>query len=312
MALDILPRTLQRWKKNLVDLRCGPLVHARKLSSEEASRVVALACSEEFYDLAPARVVAKLADQGTYLASESSFYRLLRKQGLLAHRSRAKAPERRVPVETIARKPNEVWAWDITNLRSYTPGFFYKLYMFEDLYSRKIVGWDVLETMTDGDAVPVFKQALAAENINGKDLRVHADNGGPMRGTNMLYTLLGLGVRPSFSRPSVSNDNPHIESLFRTMKYSATYPTKPFASMEAARRWVGDFVAWYNASMHSALNYVTPDQRHRGEDEAILKKRRELYLAAQKRTPLRWSKAPRLWAQPALAKLSPYGTRMAS
>jgi putative transposase len=310
VAIDLSVRTLQRWKKNSEDRRQGPIEHPRKLSPEEASQVISIACSEDFYDLAPPRLVAKLADQGTYLASESTFYRLLRKQNLLTHRSRAKMPEKRVKVETVATKPNEVWVWDITNLKSLTPSYHYKLYMIEDLFSRKIIGWDVLESETDGDAVPVLKRALLAEGISGVDLRFHADNGNPMRGTHMLWTILGLGIRPSFSRPSVSNDNPHIESLFRTMKYSPAYPTKPFASLEFAKKWVKDFVAWYNSSMHSGLSYVTPDQRHQGLDEAILAKRRKVYQSAQQKNPIRWTTKPRAWPQPVLAKLNPYGTRM--
>jgi transposase InsO family protein len=205
---------------------------------------------------------------------------------------------------------NKVWVWDITNLRSYTAGFFYKLFLFEDLYSRKIVGWDVLETCCDGDAIPILNKALVEEGITGEQLRVHSDNGTPMRGVNMLSTLLGMGIRPSFSRPNVSNDNAHVEALFRTMKYAPMYPTKPFASLSSARSWVDAFVHWYNSSMHSSLNYVTPNQRHAGQDKEILTKRRKVYIDAWKRNPIRWARTPRTWDQPKLAKLNPYGTRM--
>lgn len=173
------------------------------------------------------------------------------------------------------------------------------------------MGWDVLETELDGDAAPVLNAALASEKINGNNLRVHADNGNPMRGAHMLTTLLGLGIRPSFSRPSVSNDNPHVESLFRIMKYTAAYPTKPFMSLEHAKAWVKGFVEWYNNHMHSGLGYVTPNQRHQGQDEAIRVKRRNIYLNAQKENPIRWSKKPHSWPAPPLAHLNPNGTRMA-
>lgn len=305
-------RTLQRWRKGLIDQRCGPKNHARRLSLVEREKVVSISCSEDYFDLAPALIVAKLADQGKYVASESTFYRLLRKQCLLKHRSRAKKPIHRAKVETVALRPNQVWCWDITNLRSRTSGFFYKLYLFEDLYSRKIVGWDVLESEFDGDAVPIFNQALINERINGVGLRVHADNGNPMRGSNMVTTLLSLGVRPSFSRPSVSNDNAYIESLFKTMKYTPMYPTKPFASLKHAKQWVSEFTDWYNNHMHSRLSYVTPNQRHKGEDEAILEKRRLVYNEARNKNPHRWSSSSRSWPQPKLAKLNPYGTRMVS
>ena len=301
---------MQRWKKEAEDKRRGPKRHARALSNEERQLVLDTACTEEFCDFTPPRIVARLADQGKYIASEATFYRVLRGENALAHRSRARAPERHEPVFTVATHPNTVWVWDITNLRSYTPGFFFKLYLFEDLFSRKVVGWDVLETQNDGDANEVLRKALKAEGINGKDLRLHSDNGTPMRGAHMLYTMLGLGIRPSFSRPSVSNDNPHVESYFRTMKYSPAYPTKPFRDLNAARKWVGDFVAWYNDSMHSRLSYVTPNQRHRGESEEVLKQRREVYLNACRIKPVRWVNKPRTWPQPALAQLNPHGTRL--
>jgi transposase InsO family protein len=304
---------LQRWKKTTTgDLRKGPKTHPRKLLVEERCEVIAIACSERFFDLTPTLIVAKLADEGTYVASESTFYRLLKKENLLVHRSRGKAPETRKKVETIASRSNKVWSWDITNLRSQSPGHFYKLYLFEDLYSRKIVGWDILETEYDGNAASVLEKALTSEKISGKGLRVHADNGNPMRGISMLTTLLALGIRPSFSRPSVSNDNPHIESLFRTMKYTASYPTKPFTSKENAKSWVKGFVEWYNNHMHSGLGYVTPNQRHNGADEEIRIHRREVYLAAQRKNPIRWSKSPKAWPEPPLAHLNPHGTRLVS
>lgn len=312
-GINLSVRTLQRWKKSVAgDQRKGPRNHARKLLEEEKSAVLQVACAEKFCDLTPTLIVAKLADEGKYLASESTFYRLLRTENLLAHRSRAKAPTPREKVETIASKPNEVWSWDITNLRSLTPGLFYKLYLFEDLFSRKIVGWDILETEFDGDGAAVLKAALQSENIDGINLRMHMDNGNPMRGASMLATVLGLGIKPSFSRPSVSNDNPHIESLFRTMKYTASYPTKPFTSKEHATTWVKNFVDWYNNHMHSGLGHVTPNQRHTGVDEAIRINRREVYQLAKKKNPLRWSQNAKQWPAPTLARLNPYGTRMIS
>jgi putative transposase len=312
-AIKLNERTFQRWSKVPTgDLRRGPRLHPRKLLASEVETVLAVACLEEYYDLTPPLIVAKLADEGTYVASESTFYRLLRKENLLKHRSRSKKPRTREKVDTIASKPNEVWAWDITNLRTPWPRQFFKLYMFEDLYSRKIVGWDVLATEFDGDGIPVFKAALLSENIDGKDLRLHSDNGNPMRGVNMIEKMLDLGVRASLSRPSVSNDNPHIESLFRIMKYTASYPTKPFTSIESAKAWVTNFVQWYNNHMHSSLGYVTPSQRHTRVDEPIRAKRRAVYEAAQRKNPIRWSQAAKAWPEPELAKLNPYGTRLVS
>jgi putative transposase len=213
-------------------------------------------------------------------------------------------------METIATKPNEVWCWDITNMRSRTPGYFYKLYMFEDLFSRKVVGASVFEVEAEIHSKVVFKNALFAENITGKGLRLHADNGRPMRGINMLTMILSLGVRPSFSRPSVSNDNAHIEALFKTMKYTPMYPTKPFINLGSAQTWVKDFVVWYNDRLHSSLSYVSPNNRHHRVDEEILLNRRRVYSNARGKHPERWTTEPRSWSQPGLASLNPYGTRM--
>ena len=127
-------------------------------------------------------------------------------------------------------------------------------------------------------------------------LVLHADNGGPMKGSTMVATMQRLGIVPSFSRPRVSDDNAYAESLFKTLKYRPAYPRKPFASVEAARTWVEDFVRWYNTEhLHSAIRYVTPDDRHAGRDGAILAKRRHVYGTAKKRTPRRWSGDTRNW-----------------
>ncbi|MGZ3792890.1 MAG: IS3 family transposase [Bdellovibrio sp.] len=311
-VIKISDRTLQRWKTNLQDGRRGPINHPRKLSDEERAEVISTAVSEKYVDLPPSLIVTSLADDGVYIASESTFYRLLKKENLLGHRSRAKKPQSREKVETIASRPNQVWCWDITNLRSLTPGFYYKLYLFEDLYSRKIVGWDVLETECDGDAIPIFQKALANENISAVGLRLHSDNGNPMRGSRMLFTMLNLGVRPSFSRPSVSNDNAFIESLFKTMKYAPQYPTKPFNSLERAKKWVEDFVIWYNSRKHSGINFVTPLQRHNMEDKRILESRRLVYQQARLKNPLRWIKKIKSWNFIEFAALNPYGARLAT
>jgi putative transposase len=301
---------MQRWSKCLEDRRRGPNKHPRKLSDAEKAMVISVACSEEYRDYAPGQIIAKLADKGEYVASEKTFYRILKSQNLLTHRSRAKEPERHEKEATIAAGPNMVWCWDITNLRSREKGVYFKLYMFEDLYSRKIVGWDVLQKELSECSGLVFEAALRSEKISGQGLRLHADNGNPMRGLGMLDKMLMLGVRPSFSRPNVSNDNAFIESLFKTMKYTPMYPTKPFISLDAAKTWVKEFVIWYNSRLHPKLNYISPEDRHQKLDEAILVNRRNVYAAARSRHPLRWSRPPKGWAPPPLAKLNPHGTRM--
>jgi transposase InsO family protein len=135
---------------------------------------------------------------------------------------------------------------------------------------------------------------------------LHSDNGKPMRGSTMLAMLQWLGIVPSFSRPHVSNDNPYSESLFRTLKYTPAYPALPFANAGTARAWVSRFVAWYNTEhRHSGIRYVTPDQRHRGEDKHILARRSELYEAARRRRPGRWARQTRDWAPTVAVTLNP-------
>jgi transposase InsO family protein len=303
-------RTLQRWKTETKDRRNGPILHARKLSESEQALVLATACDLRFSDLAPARIVAKLADENRYVASESTFYRLLRGEKLLAHRSRAKRPERKPQVVTVAERPNQVWAWDITNLRSKIPGGFFKLYLFEDLFSRKIVAAKVFEHETEMASAETFESAIHSESISGKNLRLHADNGRVMRGSMILGTLLKKEVIPSFSRPSVSNDNAYVESAFKTLKYSPQYPTKPFQSRQEASVWVEKYVLWYNTEhQHSGLSYVTPEQRHSGKAEALLEGRRTVYLTAKAENPHRWSGLVKSWKLPKLAQLNPHGQR---
>ncbi len=144
------------------------------------------------------------------------------------------------------------------------------------------------------------------ENIAPNQVVLHSDNGSPMKGATMLATLQALGVAPSFSRPAVSNDNPYSESLFKTLKYRPDYPHQAFESLLAARRWVGTFVQWYNHEhRHSAINFVTPAERHNGLDSALLQKRVTLYEAAKSRCPERWSGATRNWQPVRVVYLNP-------
>lgn len=166
-----------------------------------------------------------------------------------------------------------------------------------DVFSRKIVGWEVYETESAGHASMVFRKACLREGIaGGGDLVLHSDNGSPMRGATMLATLQRLGVMPPFSRPSVSDDNPYSESLFKTLKYHPDFPDKPFNTLEEARSWGAGFQQWYNeVHRHSSLKFVTPGQRHRGEDIALLKQRHLLYETAKAKHPGRWSGKTRNW-----------------
>lgn len=237
----------------------------------------------------------------------------MRSQNLLTHRHRWKRPERLPCIPTEAKAANEVWAWDITYLPSTTRGRYYYLYLFEDLYSRLIVGAEVHEKEDPELGRSTYFRAIANAGLEGKTIRLHSDNGRPMRGWMMVATIQRLGVIASFSRPRVKNDNAFVESLFKTMKYRPTYPRKPFASMEEAQEWVKNFVHWYNHHhLHSGLGYVTPYQRHTGEDRDILELRRRVYERAKALTPERWTKTPRQWQPAGTVVLNPYSTRMVS
>jgi len=310
--LEISVRTYQRWTREggvERDARCDAErpAPANRLSEAERERILEVCNQPEFASLPPSQIVPMLADQGEYIASESSFYRVLREAGQAHRRGRSRPPQQRAKPEAYrATGPNQVWSWDITFLASTVAGRFYRLYLVMDIYSRKIVGWEVHEHESADLAAQLIRRACLAEGVTQQGLVLHSDNGAPMKGATMLATLQRLGVVPSFSRPSVSNDNPYSESLFGSLKYSPAYPARPFDNIEAARDWVHTFVTWYNGThRHSGIQYVTPNERHRGEDDAILAKRKAVYEAAKARQPARWSGATRNWDKVKVVYLNP-------
>ncbi len=304
-VLELPVRTLRRWEQRLRDSRledqrkaaAAQRVPANKLTQEERTRILDVCNQPEYKSLPPTQIVPRLADVGCYLASESSFYRVLRAAEQVNRRGRAEVPRTVTkPKGYQATGPNQVWSWDITYLAASIRGAFYRLYLAEDIFSRKIVGWEIHENETAEHASVLIRKTCLAEGIHEDGLVLHADNGSPMKGATMLATLQKLGIIPSFSRPSVSDDNPYSESLFRTLKYTPAYPAKPFESIEAARQWVHRFVQWYNGEhRHSAIRFVTPNQRHNGLDISLLAARKDVYEAAKRRNPARWSGNTRNW-----------------
>ena len=292
-------RTIQRWRSHPErgDQRRGPVSSPKnKLSKVEIARVLSTVNQREYRNLSPKQIVPLLADKGIYLASESTLYRILRRRGQMTHRSATRpATQRRVP-RWKATGPNQVYSWDITYIKSPIKGCFYYLYLFMDVWSRKIVGWRVEEEQSSEFAALLLEEIVEAERVSPGEVQLHADNGGPMKGATMLATLQKLGVVPSFSRPSVSNDNPYSESLFGTMKYRPKYPSGAFESIAKARLWVREFVRWYNEEhLHSGIRFVTPSSRHGGEEDAILRQRREVYEEARRAHPERWTGSCRCW-----------------
>ena len=309
--LGITLRTLQRWRQSgeVVEdgRRSRNFMPANKLSETERQAVLSVANSQEFATLAPSQIVPMLAEQGRYLASESTFYRILREAKQLQHRQASRpATARHKPKALTATAPNQLYSWDITYLPTPIKGVFLYLYLFMDVYSRKIVGWQIYERESSEWAADIVQDIVRREGIKRHQVTLHSDNGGPMKGATLLATLQTLGIQPSFSRPAVSNDNPYSEALFKTLKYRPGYPTTPFSSLNDARRWVAGFVDWYNHQhRHSAIQFVTPHQRHTGQDTALLKRRKTVYEAAQKQRPERWSGKTRNWEPILVVSLNP-------
>lgn len=312
-AIGLPARTLQRWIHRPIDGRRGPRRSpANKLSKRERDKIVEVATSPEFRDMSPKQIVPALADRGTYVASESSFYRVLHDEQLQHQRTRARAPAKR-PREHVADGPWQVASWDITYLRSQIRGQFFFLYLVEDVWSRKILGWDVHEAESSELAAGLVERVRLTADFDLEGWVLHSDNGGPMKGATMLATLQRLGVVPSFSRPRVSDDNPFAESLFRTLKYRPEYPVAGFATLDDARRWVEAFVHWYNHEhQHSGIGFVSPADRHAGVDVEILAARRCVYERARRRHPERWSRDTRSWSRPEIVMLNPENTTISA
>jgi putative transposase len=309
-GIGLSPRTVARWGKQpeASDARQGPkTTPAHALSAAERARIVEIATSPEYRNISVRQLVPRLADGGVYVASESSFYRVLHEENLMAHRNPARPASHSRPRARVATGPRQVWSWDITYLRGPVRGTFFYLYLVLDIWSRKVVGWQVHEEESTALASALADRCYASEGVRRSDgLVLHSDNGGPMKGATMLATLQRLGIAASFSRPRVSDDNAICEAIFRTLKYRPGFPRKPFASLEDARRWVADFVAWYNGEhLHSALRYVTPNDRHEGRDKAILANRRVIYAAAKTTTPRRWTGDIRNWTPVGDVTLNP-------
>jgi putative transposase len=308
-------RTLQRWnahegltKGDGRPAAVRPLP-SHALSEDERAKLLSVANEARFCAVPPARIVPMLADEGVYLASESTFARVLRAHGQTAHRGRTKAPKaRRPPTTHIATAARQVWCWDMTYLPATVIGRWFHLYLILDLYSRKIVGWEVHADDSSDHAVHLVRRTALAEGIAALPDKpvLHGDNGSTLKATTVLAMLNWLGVKPSYSRPRVSDDNAFAESLFRTAKYRPEFPAKGFETLEAARQWGAAFVHWYNLEhKHSGIRYVSPQQRHTGEDHAILAARHALYTDAKQRHPARWARHTRDWSPMGPVTLNP-------
>ncbi len=235
---------------------------------------------------------------------------MLHAHGQAHRRGRARPPQAPRPVPRLeARGPNQVWSWDITYLPTSVRGVWLYLYLVIDVWSRKVVAWDVADREDAQIAADLVGRACLRERISKgrrQPLILHADNGNAMRAATLESRLEELGVLRSFSRPRVSNDNPYSESLFRTVKYRPDYPRRPFRSQEEACSWACAFVDWYNhRHRHSSIRFVTPDQRHSGQAVELCRQRARVYEQARQRHPRRWSRGTRCWRQPGVVWINP-------
>jgi putative transposase len=271
-----------------------PRPHPAALSDAEIDQIVETLCSERFCDLAPAQVYATLLDEGTYLCSERHMYRILTQRGLVRERRRGghqRAGTYGVP-RLEADAPNRVWTWDITALSGPAKGVKYYLYTIVDIFSRKVVGWTIHPNESEQHARRLIREACRRHRIDRDQLVIHADRGSPMVAGTVAELLNELGVTKSHSRPRVSNDNPFIESHFKTLKYRPDYPDR-FDSITAARTWMRSFVHWYNhIHYHSGIGYLHPADLHTGDHTAIVEHRQTVLDAAAAAHPERFTRRP--------------------
>lgn len=295
-CIEISTRTYIRWKKGVLpDQRKGAKKKVvRKITDTDRQRIIDICCSDRFVDLNPYCIFVTLLDEGVYIASVSTFYRVLREEKLLSHRRKSRAGVKQTtPNELCASGPNQIYSWDITYLKTMIKGIYYFAYVVVDIWSRKIVCWEIHDRESSDIAATMFKNMVERLKLQGITLR--SDNGAAMKGATILSMFYSLGIIPSYSRPRVSNDNSYSESLFKTIKYTVGYP-KNFDSIDHAMEWFDKFVNWYNFEhKHSGIGYVTPEQRHNGTAEIIMAKRNNLMNEIRQKYPERWGKKKQIW-----------------
>jgi putative transposase len=259
-----------------------------KLTDEEMGQILDVLRSERFVDLSPAQVFHILLDEGTYLASVSSYYRLLRAAGEARERRRQAAHPPRVRPELVARRPLVVWSWDITKLKGPKRGEYYDLYVVLDIFSRYVVAWCVAPSESGELAKELIADAVARHQVPPAQLTVHADRGSSMTSNPVVELLVFLGIGRTHSRPHVSNDNPFSEAQFKTLKYCPAFPER-FGCIEDARSFCEKFFAYYNHEhRHSGIGYHTPASVHYGTATEVRVQRQVTLDAAYATNPARF------------------------
>ena len=268
----------------------------RRLSEEEERQVLEVLNSERFRDQAVPEAYTVLLDEGRYVCSPRTMYRILERQGQVRERRHEREHPAYQKPELLATGPNQVWSWDITKIKGPKAWIFYNLYVVIDVFSRYVVAWTISEHESGEQARALIEAACERQGVGWEHLTVHSDRGKAMR-SKLLADLLGeLGVRRSFTRPHVSNDNPYSESQFKTLKYHPSFPER-FGSIEDARSYLRAFFQWYNTKhRHSGIAMMTPEAVHTGHCQQVWKQRKETLATAYQRHPERFVKgepAPR-------------------
>jgi putative transposase len=275
-----------RWRR----LASAP--QPRALSAAERQQVLEVLHAERFWDTAAAGVYATLLDEGSYLCSISTMYRLLRAQGETGDRRRHATHPPRVKPELLASGPNQCWSWDITKLAGPAKWTWFSLYTILDIYSRYAVGWMVAAREAAALAERLLADAIAKQGIQAGTLTVHADRGTSMTSKPVAQLLADLGVTKSHSRPHVSNDNPYSESQFKTLKHHPTFPER-FGCIQDARAFCQDFFGWYNFEhRHSGIALLTPADVHYGRADQVIAARATVLDGAFARHPERFVSKP--------------------
>jgi putative transposase len=288
-ALGVAPATIYRRRRPPVRPPSMPRKPpARKLSPAEREAVIEELRSERFVDCSPAQVWATLLDEGRYLASERTMYRLLAAAGECRERRNQLVHPPYARPELLAQRPNELWSWDITKLLGPAKWTYFYLYVLLDVFSRYVVGWTIQHRESAQVAEQLIAQAITQQGIPAGQLTVHADRGSSMTSKPVAYLLADLGVTKTHSRPYTSTDNPYSEAQFRTLKYRPDFPDR-FGSIEHARAFGRDFFPWYNHEhRHSGIGLMTPAAVHYGRAEAIREQRSQILAAAYAENPERF------------------------
>lgn len=294
-ALDIARASYYRFKHSRLQQTKESAPRPKpawSLSAQERKIVLDLLNSQRFMDKAPQEVYATLLDEGRYLCSISTMYRILEENDEVRERRKLRRHPNYEKPELLATKPNEVWTWDITKLKGPQTWTYFYLYVILDIYSRYVVGWMVADCEHSALARDLIEQSLGKHNIRPGQLTIHSDRGPSMKSKPVAMLLSDLGVTKTHSRPYVSNDNPFSESQFKTLKYRPEFPER-FGSIEDSQSFCRPFFHWYNAEhRHSGIALLTPEMVHYGRAEEVIKAREVTLIQAYEEHPERFPGKP--------------------